>query len=66
MKNRHRETERALWQEVMKRLDFFVRAFEEGDIMTSRMAGQKLSEALLEHDKMYVKRLLEELDLEES
>jgi hypothetical protein len=55
------EKERAAWKEVEKRFAFLAEAFARSDVVTVRMATDKLLEALELHSPLYDERSKEKL-----
>ena len=56
MKTDTDKRERAAWEEVEKRLQFLVEVFGRGDVVSVRMATDKLVEALRLHQPIYEER----------
>ena len=60
-----RNQERESWDEVTRRLDFFLEAFRGLDVTAARQAASNLGKAVRRHEPLYVDRMTEEFGLEE-
>ena len=52
-----RNKEREAWDEVLRRLDFFIEAYSALDVSTTQMAADKFGEAVGKHSPLYAKRM---------
>lgn len=59
-----REQEREAWDEVTRRLDFFLTAFRDLDSAAARQAAAKLGKACGRHESLYIQRMTEEFGLD--
>lgn len=57
-----RDDERAAWGDLLKRLEFFVRAFEGDDARLARLSAKKLGKSIEIHGPLYKSRMTSEFN----